>query len=195
MLDPAQRQHLGPVFRGHHMPDRLSVNAHHGALVADVAVGVDLHLDPAIRKNALGHDRDHIHALDLLADDEGRGFVIWIGGPRPHGGDEIAPALNDVAVPILRVVALIQKSDGLGPRLDHGQRIKAYQFARVVGIAVAGAGFAVGDEAHHRAGIAADFHGLGVAQVVRHVRPPSGRRAGASAWPVSASRAHRWHGR
>ena len=49
------------------MADRLALGAHGGALVAEVAVGVDLHLDAAIAEDALGHHGDHVDALDLLA--------------------------------------------------------------------------------------------------------------------------------
>jgi hypothetical protein len=77
------------------MADRLAVGAHHGAFGAEMAVGVDLHLDAAIGEDRLGHDGHHVGALDLLADDEGRGLVVGIGGARADAGDEASPARRD----------------------------------------------------------------------------------------------------
>ncbi len=62
------------------MADRLACGAHGRRLGAEMAVGVDLHLDAAIGEDALGHDGDEVDALDLLADDEGRRLVVGIGG-------------------------------------------------------------------------------------------------------------------
>ena len=177
------------------MTDCFSIDPHHGAFVANVAVGVDLYLDPAVRKYPFGHDGDHINALDFLADDKGGRLIIGVGCARANGGHKIATALDNIAVPILRVIALIQKRDGIGPRLDHCQRIKAHQLARMIGIAVTGTGFAFGDKTHHRAGVAANFRRLSVAQIVRHVRPPVGQHAGAWGLRGRGSLLRPWRGR
>ena len=57
-------------------------------LGAEVAVGVDLHLHAAVAEDALGHDRDHVDALDLRGDDEGRRLVVGIGRAGADAGDE-----------------------------------------------------------------------------------------------------------
>ena len=52
-------------------PDGFALRHHHCRLGAEMAVCVDLHLDPAIGEDALGDDGHQIDALDLLGDDEG----------------------------------------------------------------------------------------------------------------------------
>ena len=61
-------------------------------LGAEVAVGVDLHLDAAVAEDRLGDDGDDVGALDLAADDEGRGLVVGIGGAGADAGDEAVRA-------------------------------------------------------------------------------------------------------
>ena len=129
------------------------------AFVAEVAVGVDLHLDAAVGKDAFGHDGDHVHALDLLRHDEGGGLVIGIGGARAHGGHEGSMPLDDVACPLRRIAVFQQWHQGpVGP-FDDCQHIEPHQLSVLVGVAVAGTGPALGDVAHHRAGVAADLVG------------------------------------
>ena len=79
VMHAAERQHLRAVFAGRDVADRLARGAHRRRLGAEMAVGVDLHLDAAIGEDALGDDGDEIDALDLLADDEGRRLVVGIG--------------------------------------------------------------------------------------------------------------------
>src|SRR5581483_6170679 len=62
MMHAAEREHLRAVFAGRDMADRLALRAHGRLLGAEIAVGVDLHLDAAIAENALGHDRNHVDA-------------------------------------------------------------------------------------------------------------------------------------
>jgi hypothetical protein len=132
------------------------------------AVGVDLHLQAAVAEDAFGHDRDHVHALGLRADDEGRRLVVRVGGRCADAGDEDLVGVQQVAVPVGGRRAVF----GLASREGHQRRRLARQFAAqeqhridphqhavAVGIAVAGAGAAVGDLAEHRAGIAFDLAG------------------------------------
>ena len=123
-----------------------------------MTVGVDLHLDAAIGEDALGDDGHQIDALDLLADDEGRRLVVGIGGAGADGGDEAAAGVDQFAVPGLAVGDEGHHgAAGLGRVVEDGQRIDAHDAAADIAVAVAGAGAAVGDVAHHRAGIAADL--------------------------------------
>ncbi len=141
------------------MADRLAVDPDLLALMADMAVGVDLHLDAAIAEDALGDDGDHVHVVGLLRHDERRRLVVGIGGAGADGGDEGAVGLDDVAAPgfaLARQKRHHLAAGGLGV-LDDGERIDADQFAALVGVTVAGAALAVGDVAHHRAGVAADL--------------------------------------
>ena len=68
--------------------DRLAAVAHRRLLGAEVAVGVDLHLEAAVAEDALGDDGDHVDAVVLRGDDEGRRLVVGIGGARADAGDE-----------------------------------------------------------------------------------------------------------
>ena len=88
MMHAAERQHLRAVFAGRDMADRLALRAHRRRLRAEIAVGIDLHLDAAIAEDALGHDRDHVDAVDLGGHDERRRLVVGIGGAGADRGDE-----------------------------------------------------------------------------------------------------------
>ena len=74
MMHAAERQHLRAVFAGRDMADRLALGAHRRRLGAEMAVGVDLHLDAAIGEDALGDDGDEIDAFDLLETMKGAGL-------------------------------------------------------------------------------------------------------------------------
>ena len=106
-----------------------------GALRAEIAVGVDLHLDAAIAENALGHDGDHVDAVDFRRHDERRRLVVGIGGAGADRRDELARPLTS--------------SPSHSPRPERNHRaamregalehvgIDANQFAIMVGVAVA----------------------------------------------------------
>ena len=99
MMHAAQRQHLRAVFARRDMADRLAFGAHGRRLGAEMAVGVDLHLDAAIGENALGDDGDQIDALDFLRDDEGRRLVVGIGRAGADAGDEARRRVDQFTVP------------------------------------------------------------------------------------------------
>ena len=183
MLDPAERQHLRTVFRGHRVTNRLALDPHHVALMADMPVGVDLHLDAAIGEDALGHHRHHVNACDLLADDEGGRLVVGIGGARANRGDERAVAPDDIAVPVVGIIGLHEGHELLVRGLQHGQRIEPDQLAAVIRVAIARTGLAVGNVAHHRTGIAADLFGLRA--LISHRPAPAAWRAGAPVSPAA----------
>ena len=65
------------------MADDLAFYPDKGPFGADMPVGVDFHLDPAIAENPLGHDRHHIDAMHQLADDKRRGFIVGAGTTYP----------------------------------------------------------------------------------------------------------------
>ena len=156
VFDAAEGQHLGAVFGCHDMADGFTGDAHDVAFLTDVAVGVDFHLHAAVGEDALGHDGDHVDAVDLLADDEGGGLVVGVGGARADGGDEGLSGMDDIAVPVGGVFAE-EGHEFLVGGFQNGQRIEAYQFAAVVGVAVAGARAALGDVAEDGTGVAADL--------------------------------------
>ncbi len=130
--------------------------ADRGLLGAEVAVGVDLHLDAAVAEDALGDDGDGVDAGVLARDDEGRGLVVGIGGAGADAGDEGALGREDAAVPVLGLAGeRHQRRAVLGRALHEHHGVGANQRAVDVGVAVAGAGAAGADAAQHRAGIAA----------------------------------------
>ena len=63
MVHAAERQHLRAVLGRGDVADHLALAAHVGLLGAEVAVGVDLHLEAAVAEDALGDDGDHVDAL------------------------------------------------------------------------------------------------------------------------------------
>ena len=79
-------------------------------------IGVDLHLHAAIGIDAFGDHGDHIDAVDLAGDDEGRRLVIGIGGARPDGRDERRRRIDDVAVGVKGPGGDIQSSGGADRR-------------------------------------------------------------------------------
>ena len=162
MMHAAERQHLRAIFACRDVADRLALRAHRRRLGAEIAVGVDLHLDAAIAENALGHDRDHVHAVDFRGHDEGRRLVVGIGGSGPDGGHEHVRLVDDLAVPIAATGLERHQPSAMRYRLlQHDMRIDAHQLAVVIGIAIACARSARLDVAHHRTGIAADLVATG----------------------------------
>jgi hypothetical protein len=153
-MHAAKRQHLRAVFARRDMADRLALRSHDRRLGSDVTVGVDLHLDAAIREDALGDDGDQIDAFDLLADDEGRRLVVGIGGAGAYGGDEATAGVDQLAIPRL---ALGTNGTRLGGVVEDRQRVEPHDPPADIAVAVAGAAAAVCDVAHHRARIAADL--------------------------------------
>src|SRR6056297_2638252 len=138
------------------MPDDLASGSHRRTLVPEVPIGVDLHLDPAIGIDRLGHHGDEIDPLHIAADDEGGGLVIGIGGARAHATDEhIIPAQN-LSIPF-RFQERSDLSSGPHPTVKYGQGVATHDLAVLVGIAVTSPDLARRNVAHHRAGIAADL--------------------------------------
>ncbi len=103
MMYATERQHLRAIFARGDVPDRLALHSDRRGLRAKIAVGVDLHLDAAIAEDALGHDRDHVDAIDLRGDDKGRRLVIRIGSAAPiavtnrSGSRTILPSQSPLA--------------------------------------------------------------------------------------------------
>jgi len=158
MVHAAERQHLGAIFTGRHMADRLARRTHGRGLRAEMAVGVDLHLDAAIAEDALGHDRDEIDTLDLLADDERRGLVVGIGRAGADRSDERPAVVDQAAIPVFGIGCERHGRAALVDRMfQDDQRVKPHDAAVPVAVAVTGAATAVSDVAHHRTGIAADL--------------------------------------
>ena len=144
------------------MADRLAFGAHRRLFGAEIAVGVDLHLDAAIAEDALGHDRDHVDAVDLGGDDEGRGLVVGIGRARPDRGHEDGLVGKNVARPFGLLAREREGNDraaALDRALEQDMRIDAHELAVAVGVAVAGAGHAEADVAGDGTGVAADLVG------------------------------------
>src|SRR6476619_6245173 len=70
------------------MADRLAAVAHRRLLGAEVAIGIDLHLEAAVAEDAFGDDRDEVDAVVLRGDDERRRLVVGISRPRADSRDE-----------------------------------------------------------------------------------------------------------
>ena len=169
VVHAAQAQHLRAIFRGADVTDDFALTAHAGLLRAEPAVSVDLQFEAAIAEDALGDDGDHVHAVGLRRDDEGRRFVIGIGGRGAYRGDEIV-----LAVVYRGRLGRRQKRHHPGALIggaaapQHQQWIDPHQHAVAIGIAVTGADLAIADLAQHRAGIALDL-------VRRHAGVAGGR--------------------
>ena len=88
VVHAAERQELRAVLDRADVADRLAVMAHRRLLGAEVAVGVDLHLEAAVAEDAFGDDGDEVDAFVLRGDDEGRRLVVGIGRARADAGDE-----------------------------------------------------------------------------------------------------------
>jgi hypothetical protein len=187
-MHAAEREHLRAVFAGRDVADRLTLRAHGRRLRAKIAVGIDLHLDAAIGEDALGHDRDHVDAVDLGRHDEGRRLVIGIGGAGTDRGDEHVRLVDDLAIPVASGLERHQPPAMLDRALQHDMRIDAHQFAVVVGIAIAGPRRSRLDVAHHRTGIAADLvanRGRGISH-----REQAWSQGGGASYPAFTARAY-----
>ena len=122
-----------------------------------MAVGVDLHLDAAVAEDPLGDHRDHVHALHGRRDDEGRRFVIGIGGAGADRRDEVLRTGYDAAIPL--AVAIEEGNHRIAARhgaIEDDVRIDPDQLSIVVRVTVAGARSSRIDVAEHGACVAAD---------------------------------------
>src|SRR5690606_18824687 len=92
---------------------------------------------------------------------------VRIGGAGADAGDEAAFAVDGIAVP-----SFAGKRNDLATRfhamVEDGDGIAAYDPTAEIAVAVAGAGAALGNVAHHRAGVAAQL--LGDARLAGVVR-------------------------
>ena len=154
MVHAAQRQHLRTILARRHVADRLALRPDQRALRPQEAVGVDLHLHAAVAEDPRRHTPQHVYAGDLGPPDDWCGLVVGIGGAGADGGDEVL-LTDHGAVPLGRAerhhgTPVIERA------LQDDVRVDADQLSGAVGITVARAGLAGADEAHHRAGVAAD---------------------------------------
>ncbi len=106
-------------------PTCSPLRAHRRALRAEMPIGVDLHLQAAIRKNALGDDGHHVDAVDLGADDERRGLVVGIRRAGADRSDEHVFCRDRVAVPVVA-----GEAHRVRRARQHGQRVHARRAAR-----------------------------------------------------------------
>src|SRR5262249_37072958 len=138
-----------------HMPDRLALGPHAVLLGPEMTIGVDLHLDAAIAENALGDDGHHINAVNFRGNDEWRRFVVRIRRAGADGGDEHIGAAQELTVPSSARVERHHPTALIDRATQKNMRIGAHDPAILVCIAVASAGHARLDVAHHRTGVAA----------------------------------------
>ena len=164
------------------MPHSLALGAYEIALGSEMSIGVDLHLHSAVAEDALGDDRDHIHALDFRGNNEGRRLVVRIGRARSDGSHKGLGSAHDVAVPFL--LALKERNHRSAPRqraIEHHVRIDAHQLAITIAVAVASSQSAGLDVAEHRAGVATNGivvrHGGSWCSVRRELRREYGRES------------------
>ena len=90
VVHTAQAEHLRAVLGGGDMANLFALVKHRCALIAQIPVGVDLHLQAAVTEDTFGDHGDHVHALGLGSDDEGCGFVIGVSGGSANAGDKHA---------------------------------------------------------------------------------------------------------
>ena len=90
VMHTAQAEHLRTVLCSGDMTDLFALVQHCGSLIAQIPVGVYLHLQAAIAEDALGDHRHHVHTLGLGGDDEGCRFVIRVSGGCANTGDKHA---------------------------------------------------------------------------------------------------------
>ena len=149
VMHPAEAEHLAAIFGGGDVADLFAAGAHGGGFRAEMAVGIDFHLQAAIGENTLRDHGDHVHAVDVGADDEGGGFIVRVGGAGADAGGEDVAGGERVGGPVGA-----GEADLIGAADQHGQRVHAGEAVIDIAVAVAGAGFARADAAEHRAGIA-----------------------------------------
>ena len=158
MPDSSEGEHLRTVFRGHHVSDFLSLTPNRSLLRADVAVGIDFHLDAAVAENPFGDHRDHIDSLVFTPDDERGRFVIRIGGSASDGRWENRILGHQRSVPPLRG---FQKGHHLlflfQSPLGDQHRVKALEFPVDVAVTVTGTCLTGADATEDWTGIAIDF--------------------------------------
>jgi hypothetical protein len=82
------------------MAHGLAVDPDDRRLRPQEAIGVDLHLDAAIAEDALGHDGDHVDAVNFRGDDKRRWLVVGIGRAGADRGYEGFARADDLAVPL-----------------------------------------------------------------------------------------------
>ena len=160
VMHTAQAEHLRAVLGGGDMANLFALVKHRCTLIAQIPVGVDLHLQAAVTEDTFGDHGDHVHALGLGSDDEGCGFVIGVSGGCANAGDKHA------------ALCAVHRGQSLGgsfsvwPRLQ-GQRfstlylltqkhhgVQAHQQAIVVGIAVTRTDSPFRNMAQHRTSVA-----------------------------------------
>ena len=65
VVHAAEREHLRPVLAGRDVADGLARGPDELSLGADVAIGVDLHVDAAVAEDRLGHHRHRVDPCDV----------------------------------------------------------------------------------------------------------------------------------
>jgi len=169
MMHAAERQHLRAIFAGRDVADRLALGAHCRGLGAEMAIGIDLHLDAAIRENAFVTTVTMSTPSICEETMKGAGLVIGIGGAGADCGHEHVGLTDEFAVPIAATGLKRHQPPAMRYRsLQHDMRIDAYQFAIVIGVTIARARRARFDVAHHRTGIAADLVATFGHSIYRH---------------------------
>src|SRR5690606_22620635 len=88
---------------------------------------------------------------------EGRRLVVGIGGAGADRRNEAFAGVDQLAAAGLPGIEGDRLAAGSGALFEDGQRVEPDDPAADIAVAVAGAGAAVGDVAHDRAGIAADL--------------------------------------
>jgi hypothetical protein len=76
-----------------------------------MAVGINLHLDPAVAEDPFSDHCDHVYAPHVRGDDEWCGLVVGIRSAGADGSDEILWAGNDAAIPF--AIAIQKRNHGI----------------------------------------------------------------------------------
>ena len=90
MVHPTQTKHLRTVLGGRHMADDFAATAHGSLLRSKISVGINLDLEAAVAKDALGDHGDQIDFARSGRHDKWRGLVVGIRRGRSDASHENA---------------------------------------------------------------------------------------------------------
>ncbi len=87
----ANRKHLRAILCGGDVPNGFALRADQTSLSPEMPVGVNFQFYAAVAEDPLGHNGDHVHAIDFGGNDKRCGLVVGICGASANRGDERLP--------------------------------------------------------------------------------------------------------
>ena len=139
------------------MPNRFALCANYAALCPEVAVSIDLQLDPAVTENSFRDHSDGIHSVKLRGDDEGSRFVVGISSAGADRGDELFVAAQQIAIPLFIVLKKgNQRVTARDGAIKNDVGIETDQLTVAIAITITGSGTAFFDVAEDGTRVTAD---------------------------------------